>query len=435
MVVSYAADGTGVERSVQQLLTLTAGSFHDFIIKHPGEGHPNITLRIPLFGEQQQPIAMVQDAKHGSKTFRNNAYSGARLLILGNYPVMYSDFRRIAFEDGPLYHRDVEKLDRQDDNAATRLFSGDTLQWLTDHYPECLGPIVYLFVFGELIDAYQNRKMKPIERILLALRAYFFMEMWEHFLEKAGYPKSKHFLSHEACDITRYLIHGLIKLVVIYRDFIPATYPLLPWLLSTEVCEHVFGLCRQIVKDFTMLDFYFMVPKLFLRLREAALFSQFSDGKARASGYHHTNTDNRDIDLVALSTYPSNDEINDAAKVAHEEAENLWTLLGSSPVTTGSSKLLPSIRSWFTEKSPEGSARATDHGDIQVQFVDEEFDSDYNFGGDSANSDDEDCEGEQIQRALDKWEVTSVKSFREEDVVNNLAFAAVALSIEDSMTM
>lgn len=94
MVITYAADGTGVERSVQQLLTLTATSFHDFIIKHPGAGRPNlnITLRIPLFSKQLQPIAMIQDAKHGSKTFRNNAYSGARLLMLGNYPVMYSDF-------------------------------------------------------------------------------------------------------------------------------------------------------------------------------------------------------------------------------------------------------------------------------------------------------------------------------------------------------
>jgi hypothetical protein len=69
---------------------------------------------------------------------------------------MYSHFRTIAFEDGPLYHRDVEKLDRQDDNAATRFFLGDTLKWLSDRYPELLGLVVYLFVFGELINAYQN---------------------------------------------------------------------------------------------------------------------------------------------------------------------------------------------------------------------------------------------------------------------------------------
>jgi hypothetical protein len=207
MVITYAADGTGVERSVQQLLTLTATRFHDFIIKHPGAGRPNlnITLRIPLFSKQLQPIAMIQDAKHGSKT-------SVIMLILGQD---FSCWETIpsctvtSFEDGPLYHWDIEKLDRQDDNAATCLFSSDTLRWLTDRYPNCLGPMVYLFVFGELVDAYQNQQMKPIEQVQLALRACFFMEMWEDFLVKAGYPKSKHFLSHEACDITRYLIHGL----------------------------------------------------------------------------------------------------------------------------------------------------------------------------------------------------------------------------------
>jgi hypothetical protein len=47
-----------------------------------------------------------------------------------------------------------------------------------------------------------------------------------------------------------------------------------------------------------MLNFHYMIPKLFVRLREHALFSKFSDGKERASGYTHTYTDNRDVDLV-----------------------------------------------------------------------------------------------------------------------------------------
>ena len=119
--------------------------------------------------------------------------------------------------------------------------------------------------------------MKHIECAQLALRALFFMEMWEQFLDTVGYPKAKHFLSHEACDITRFLIHGLLQLIFVYWDLLDDVYPLLPWLLSTEVCEHVFGLCRQIVKDFTDMDFIYMIPKLFIRLREHALFLHFSD--------------------------------------------------------------------------------------------------------------------------------------------------------------
>ena len=426
-VCSYAADGTGIERGVQKLFTALASDFKLVTIKHLGKGRLDITLKIPLFGKDRHPVAMIQDSKHGGKTYRNNVFSGARLLILGNYVVMYSQFRAIAFEDGPLYNCDVEKLDRQDDTAATRLGSADVLQWLANHYPQHLGPIVYLFIFYELIDAYQNHRMKHVERAQLALRALFFMEMWEDFLEKAGYAKAKHFLSHEACDITHFLIHGLLQLIIIYRDDLDGVYPLLPWLLSTEICKHVFGLCRQIIKDFTMLDFYYMIPKLFIRLREHSLFSKFSDGKERASGYSHTYTDNRDVDLVALSLYPSDEEINDATKTAYEEAENLWTLLGApSSAPRIPSIRLPSIRAWFTEQEPSE--------DIAT---DEEIFSDYDscVGDADLDNNDEESESAQIQKALNYLETVTIKLSQEENKINDLALAAVSLSVGDGMAM
>lgn len=424
-IVAYAADGSSLERSLQHLLEASAEKFNVIVIKHPEDGKPDIKISIPLFGNQEQPIAMIQDSQHGAKTFRNNAFSGARLLVTGNYPITYEHFRRLAMEGGPLFVRDVEKVDRQDDGAATRFFSSNALEWLVKNYPDLLGPITYLFVFGELIDAYQNRHIELIERLEMVFRTYFFMEMWENFLEKAGYPKGKHFLSKEACDITRTLIHGLIKLVVIYRD-LPESYPLLLWLLLTEVCEHIFGLCRQIIPDFTLLDFYYMIPKLFVQLREAALFRQFSDGKERASGYTHTYADVRGIDLIALSTYPSDDGINRAAKNGFQQAENLWSLLGVPP--TSNSALLPSIRSWFNESpsSSKPSYPEPPHSDV---------DSDYDSDVGSDAPDDEDRPAIQVEHALEHLEAVKLASFAEEDKVNNLAFAAVALAVQDSITM
>lgn len=65
-----------------------------------------------------------------------------------------------------------------------------------------------------------------------------------------------------------------------------------------------------------MLDFIYMVPKLIIRQREAFFSSSttVTDRKAHASGYAHIHIDTRGIDFAALSTYPSNEEI--------EEAEN-----------------------------------------------------------------------------------------------------------------
>ena len=91
-------------------------------IKHPGDGCEDVFIKIPFFGTHSflSPIANLQDSKHLLKTFRNNLFSGARLLTFPNSVAMFSQVREMAFDtDSPIFRRDVEKLDRQDDNAAT----------------------------------------------------------------------------------------------------------------------------------------------------------------------------------------------------------------------------------------------------------------------------------------------------------------------------
>ncbi|PSR85651.1 hypothetical protein PHLCEN_2v5380 [Hermanssonia centrifuga] len=230
-VVSCSCDGTETERSVQHTLVENAESQHVFKVPSPLEGHVyELTIRIPII--HNHPVVMVQDSLHARKTFRNNLFSGARLLALGNHAAFYRHIRQIAFEQGsPLYHRDVEKLDRQDDNAAARLFSAETLRFIIQRHPTYLGDIVFLFVFGELPDAYQNRRISHGERIKIALRAHYFVCMWQAYLHKAGYAESRYFISREAADITSYLIEGVLGLVVVHRDQYARQkpFPLLIW--------------------------------------------------------------------------------------------------------------------------------------------------------------------------------------------------------------
>lgn len=324
---------------MQNKLIASVNGTRTYMIKHPCP--PNtasnwITTAIPLF--HGQPVVMVQDSKHAAKTARNNVTSGAKFLVLGNYVAMYSQIRKPALSrNGPLYKRDVEKVDRQDDNAACRLLSSATLQWLKVHHDtnpankEVRGLIVFLFLMGEAVDAYQNRSLPHIEQVKMVLQLHFFLERWESFLDRAGYTKSTNFISLQFRDILRYLVFGLIQLIVVYRDNYRSRYPLLPWLHSTEVCEHVFGVLRSLVKDFTMLDFLNVVSKLFLRLRLFTESTVHASGKETASGYTHTFSDCRGIDLSALSAFPTDDQINQAAKDAYDEAKNLIFILGISP--------------------------------------------------------------------------------------------------------
>lgn len=121
---------------------------------------------------------------------------------------------------------------------------------------------------------------------------------------------------------------SLLSLIISHRRFY-SDYPLLPWLHSTESCEHVFGVLRKIKKDFTALDFLHFIPKLrVMLLGEFGNLSLQEQANATASGYHHTYFQSDDIDLQALMIWPTDDELKSASLIAYDEAIQLLSFLG-----------------------------------------------------------------------------------------------------------
>lgn len=157
-------------------------------------------------------------------------------------------------------------------------------------------------------------------------------------------------------------------------------------------------------------------------------------GKNGPVDIHIIIDDNRDIDLNALSTFPSDSEIQDAATTAHQQAENLWFLLGFIPSESDilpSVVQLPSIASWFFEPPGPGSDSETQISN-EKEIVDSDYESDIDHERDCSDS--EHPEVAQLEAAMNRIEDIKM-SFDEEDKVNRLSFATVALSINDSMAM
>jgi hypothetical protein len=322
---------------------------------------------------------MIQDSKHAAKTMRNNLFSGAHALVLGNHLAMYSHIRDMVFNPlpgCPLYHRDVEKLNHQDDNSATRLFSAAVLDFAVNRFPDHLGLIVYLFVMGEVVDAYQSRTITHLERIKMVLRCRYLLQLWKCFLNAVRYPKTRYYISRKADDILDTLVDGLIGLVYVYRDHLgKQCYPLLPWLHSTEICEHVFAECRKLVKDFTHLNFLHMVPRLHIMIRAASLFSKGTDPKARAMGYSHSYLDPENAHIESLMLYPTDGEVALAVGEAWEEAVTLLGLLGiqaediSDKPATSSTDSSPTPPDPDEVDSVDGENLNSEHRTVDLQHL------------------------------------------------------------------
>ncbi|KDQ08082.1 hypothetical protein BOTBODRAFT_76217, partial [Botryobasidium botryosum FD-172 SS1] len=325
---SQSSDGTEVERCLQcSLGGLTPESF-DFTIKNSIPGC-TISLSAPVF--HSVPMVPVQDSKHVLKTARNQVLSGACFLTIGDYTIRYAQLRDIIEDsDRPLFQRDVEGVDRQDDLAAARLFSATTLAFILKKHSEHPSLASYLFVFGDMVDGWQNRYINHIVQIRMVLRTCFFLMAWRaHVLAHLEYSLEVQFISRESFDIFTFICDSLILLILVYRNHFPQ-YPLLPWLHSTKPCEHVFGCMQKLKADFNIADVLYFIPKLMLHL--SGKFGELSPEQkvnATAASYHHTYFDIHNLDIPALMTWPTDAEIEVASfAVAAQEAEQLLTVLG-----------------------------------------------------------------------------------------------------------
>ncbi|THV02572.1 hypothetical protein K435DRAFT_653008, partial [Dendrothele bispora CBS 962.96] len=330
-VISNSADGAAVERDCQRR-SATIGTNCQYSIRYPGGQKQDFHITYSMLDGKHW--VNVQDSLHLRKTARNNAFTGARNLLLGDFEVNYSKVHALGTQsDSPIYQRDIIKYDKQDDNAAARLFSAAMLEHASQSPSEYMGLIVYLFLFGEFVDAYQSRIMSHYDRATIVLRTLIFLEQWRVFLKKSNYPENLHFISPASYDICRIAGNGLLALMIIHRDHLPCKLPLIPHQHGTDSVEHIYAEMRKLIPDFSMQQAILMVPKL-TRISKSIHQSgaKFSTPtfKATASGYQHAFLDDADLktEYEKLSHFPSDQEFSTIYQTAYEESEALWMLLG-----------------------------------------------------------------------------------------------------------
>ena len=215
---SFASDGAETERAVQRIIVASVTIVDLYNINNVVPGCA-LALEIPLFNGR--PTIAIQDSKHGAKTAHNQLFTGARILTLGNFPMFFQMLLDIVnHPSSPLFHRDVERVDKQDDRAAAHLLSSETLDFILTHHPGRAGLLCYLFVLGELIDAWQHRTLTPLERAQMVLRARFFLMCWQsHIMQHPDHEVSVNFISRESFDIFIILCDSLLKLIVTFHPY------------------------------------------------------------------------------------------------------------------------------------------------------------------------------------------------------------------------
>ncbi|PKC00897.1 hypothetical protein RhiirA5_298882 [Rhizophagus irregularis] len=187
---------------------------------------------------------------------------------------------------------DVVNVDKQDDGAAYRVFHSDILAQIYQtglENNEMQSLFAYLFVLGDLFDSYLNCNISHKERIIMAMRGYFFLNMWIEYIEDSSklynsmFSIAKNFISPQSFKIFTNLAKSLILLIISHREFY-SSYPLYPWEHGTEAIEHVFGISRQITNDFSFYEFFKIQQRIAYQNKIIRQNMQIQKEKTSASG-------------------------------------------------------------------------------------------------------------------------------------------------------
>lgn len=172
------------------------------------------------------------------------------------------------------------------------------------------------------------------------------------------------------------------------------------------------------------------------------IYQIWADRKvSTASGYNHTYSDLRRLDLAALSMFPNDDEIaNKLTPRAFEEVKGLWEILGVNfDSLRRQPAAFPSISSWFSMADNDAASEKEEDGvsdegsDMEEETESWDREDDFVCGVDEM-VDPDDAVALELQRHIDYFEDEFTTS-AEDSVLNGLAYAATMISVQDTEVM
>lgn len=153
------------------------------------------------------------------------------------------------------------------------------------------------------------------------------------------------------------------------------------------------------------------------------------DTKARAAGYSHVYFSG-EIDAAVLSRLPSNTTIDTLNATAFEEQDSLWDLLGVNArnvlqPTVGSRIVLPSVSSWWPG-----------NGDSDAHLLqDDPFDFSWDVSEPTDEDDTRSEEPDELEGLIDRGLSESGRTMKEDNRIEQLAYAAVMLTMDETGRM
>lgn len=145
----------------------------------------------------------------------------------------------------------LNPVDRQNFESARKMFDAKVLNLLKKNVPNSEGTVQYLQIMRDVIAAYMDRTITPLQRIRKMWYSIFLVRIWRDFIvSKKQYSLKNNFLTTNCYSCLEINAHSLISCMLHLRD---TNQPELfsPYLFNSQTCEATFRLLRSMTSAFS----------------------------------------------------------------------------------------------------------------------------------------------------------------------------------------
>lgn len=139
----------------------------------------------------------------------------------------------------------LNPIDKQNFPSVLRICDDKVTDMLQKHVKDSTGTVTYLKMMRNFIDAYQDKKLKPLERIYKMWYSLFICRMWREYVQNSTRLKiDDNFLSRNCYSCIELNAHSLVSIILYLRER-NKSHLFRPEFFESQPCEDIFRRIRS----------------------------------------------------------------------------------------------------------------------------------------------------------------------------------------------
>lgn len=208
-------------------------------------------------GEISGPFCF-QDTIHNGTKLRNvflRTISNPKRLPFGKYFINWAHLNILLNEfpkDQHLLTASVlNPVDRQNFQSVLKICDPRVTELLERHVKSSKGTVLFLQMVKDLMDAFLDQSLQPLQRIRKVWYPIFIFRIWRHFITKhKEYTLKDHFLTNPCYTSLEINAHSLVMCMLYLRE-IKRPDLFLPHIFESQPCESLFRQLRSFCSTYS----------------------------------------------------------------------------------------------------------------------------------------------------------------------------------------